>query len=317
MKQFYVLILLLPYNILFAQKIEGFYDANFNPTDYVGRYYVVTENNGGRWYREAYYWPEKTQALAGWYLDEKCTKPDGEIVWFHPNKMIWSRILYVNGKKDGLSIRYHKNGMVQDSCHYVAGRQKGIGLGWNSDGYLTDSSNYDGLGNGTVVNWFPGGQVSSAGRYKNDTTKINRWTYYHSSGKVLAYEDYDEGKKTSCSCFDETGKQLDSLLCSREEEANFPGDDKGWIKFLQKNLNPEVPIKKRAPVGLYTVIIQFVVTSDGLITDITPLTSYGYGMEEEVIRILKKSPRWNPAFQFGRHVKAYRKQPVTFMVANE
>jgi periplasmic protein TonB len=37
-------------------------------------------------------------------------------------------------------------------------------------------------------------------------------------------------------------------------------------------------------------------------------------MEEEVIRLLKNSPRWKPAIQFGRNVKAYRKQPTTFMV---
>jgi len=35
---------------------------------------------------------------------------------------------------------------------------------------------------------------------------------------------------------------------------------------------------------------------------------------EEVIRLLKRSPPWVPASQFGRNVKVYRKQPVTFMV---
>jgi len=37
-------------------------------------------------------------------------------------------------------------------------------------------------------------------------------------------------------------------------------------------------------------------------------------MEEEVVRVLNKSPKWTPAIQFGRRVKAYRKQPVSFFV---
>lgn len=48
-----------------------------------------------------------------------------------------------------------------------------------------------------------------------------------------------------------------------------------------------------------------------------PLTKYGYGMEQEVIRILKRSPKWIPAKQFGRAVSAYRIQPVTFQVTAE
>ena len=40
-------------------------------------------------------------------------------------------------------------------------------------------------------------------------------------------------------------------------------------------------------------------------------------MEEEVERMLNKSPKWVPAFQFGRNVKAYRLQPITFEIAKD
>ena len=121
------------------------------------------------------------------------------------------------------------------------------------------------------------------------------------------------GKVIHCSCSDETGHQLDSSLCI-EKEAHFPGTDKSWTNFLERNLNPDVPVRNRAPVGTYMVMVQFVVDKEGRVTDIKPLTKFGFGMEEEVIRILKKSPQWVPAIQFGRNVKAYRRQPVTFVV---
>ena len=40
-------------------------------------------------------------------------------------------------------------------------------------------------------------------------------------------------------------------------------------------------------------------------------------MEQEVMRIIKNSAQWQPASQNGRMVKAYRKQPVTFMIEED
>jgi len=99
-----------------------------------------------------------------------------------------------------------------------------------------------------------------------------------------------------------------------EIEASFPGGDQAWIKFLQSHLDPTVPTRMRAPKGKYTVWIQFIVDKDGKLSEFKELTTNGYGMEKEVTRILKKSPKWKPAYQDGRTVKAYRKQPVTFVV---
>jgi protein TonB len=111
-------------------------------------------------------------------------------------------------------------------------------------------------------------------------------------------------------------KEVEENLFERVEvEASFPGGLSGWREFLEKNLNAGIPVRKKAPVGTYTVMIQFVVDKQGNISDIKPLTDHGYGMEKEVIRILKKSPQWVPAMQNGRPVRAYRKQPVTFVVS--
>jgi protein TonB len=40
-------------------------------------------------------------------------------------------------------------------------------------------------------------------------------------------------------------------------------------------------------------------------------------MEDEAAKIIKKGPKWTPAQQNGRQVKAYRKQPITFVVQAE
>ncbi|MEI7470785.1 MAG: energy transducer TonB [Chitinophagaceae bacterium] len=102
-----------------------------------------------------------------------------------------------------------------------------------------------------------------------------------------------------------------------ENEAEFPGGDAAWRRFLEKNLNPNTPVDNNAPEGTYQVIVQFIVSKDGSISDVQALTKHGYGMEEEAVKVIRKGPHWKPALQNGRNVNAYRKQPVTFVVQEQ
>jgi protein TonB len=100
-----------------------------------------------------------------------------------------------------------------------------------------------------------------------------------------------------------------------EIEASFEGGPKAWESFLRRNLDADVPPNNGAPEGKYTVIVQFVVDENGAVSDLKPLTQHGFGMEQEALRVLRKASKWKPAQQNGRLVKAYRRQPITFEVA--
>ena len=102
-----------------------------------------------------------------------------------------------------------------------------------------------------------------------------------------------------------------------EIEASFPGGDSKWRQYLERNANGQVATDNGAPEGTYTTVVQFVVDKEGNISDVRALTNHGYGMEEEAVRVIKKGPKWTPAVQNGRQVKAYRKQPITFQVQDE
>ncbi len=99
-----------------------------------------------------------------------------------------------------------------------------------------------------------------------------------------------------------------------QREAKFSGN---WENFLRRNLNANVPADNGAPAGNHTIIIQFVVDIEGNVSDIKPITNLGYGMEQEAIRVLKKATKWEPAIQNGQAVKAFRRQPITFVVTEE
>ena len=99
-----------------------------------------------------------------------------------------------------------------------------------------------------------------------------------------------------------------------EIDASYIGN---WKNFLERNLSGEVPAENNAPSGTYTVIIQFVVDTKGNVSDIKALTNHGFGMEQEAMRVIKKSGKWKPAFQNSHEVTAFRKQPIIFQVMEQ
>ncbi len=100
-----------------------------------------------------------------------------------------------------------------------------------------------------------------------------------------------------------------------EVEAEFTGGISSWRKYLQANLNADVPVNNGAPRGTYTVIVRFIVSKTGEISDIVAESNHGYGMEKEVIRVIKKGPKWTPGFQDGKNVNSVRRQPIRFVVS--
>ena len=109
----------------------------------------------------------------------------------------------------------------------------------------------------------------------------------------------------------------DHVFAKVEIESQFPGGDAAWQNFLRKNLDAQVPTEKGAPAGAYKVIVQFIVGKDGSIRDIKPETSLGYGMEEELLRVIRKGPKWTPGIQNGNSVTSIKRQPVSFIVTED
>jgi periplasmic protein TonB len=122
----------------------------------------------------------------------------------------------------------------------------------------------------------------------------------------------DEGKAVVAEPKDETN--YDQTFTKVEIDAEFPGGLSAWKRYLERNLNQNVASDNGAPPGTYRVVVQFIVDKEGNVSDVKAMTSFGYGLEEEAVRAIRKGPKWTPAIQNGRQVKAYRSQPITFIV---
>jgi len=100
-------------------------------------------------------------------------------------------------------------------------------------------------------------------------------------------------------------------------EAKFPGGPDAWQKYLERNLNSNVPVDNGAPPGNYTVIVSFLVDKSGNISEVQSLNDPGYGTAAEAVRVIKKGPAWTPAVQNGRNVIYRQKQSITFQVSEQ
>ena len=125
------------------------------------------------------------------------------------------------------------------------------------------------------------------------------------------------GQTTTETPATETTEDFKNVLSVVEVEASFPGGLDAWRAYLQKNLKVNIPIKRKAPAGVYTVVVKFVVSKEGIISDVVSETNHGYGMEQEVIRVIKAGPKWTPAKQNKRFVNAFRRQPITFVISDK
>lgn len=112
-------------------------------------------------------------------------------------------------------------------------------------------------------------------------------------------------------------EDYDKVFTVVQIPAEFPGGLPQWTKYLERNLNRDLPVDNGAPPGKYTVVVSFIVSKTGDISDVQALNDPGYGTKAEAIRVIQKGPRWKPAVQNGRNVIYRHKQSITFVVSEE
>lgn len=112
-------------------------------------------------------------------------------------------------------------------------------------------------------------------------------------------------------------KNNDPIFYTAQKPAEFPGGSMGWIKYLERNLNRDLPVENGAPAGKYQVFLNFVVNSNGEVSNVLATNNPGYGTASEAIRIIEKGPKWIPAVQNGKNVNYLVKQTIVFAVSKE
>lgn len=95
-----------------------------------------------------------------------------------------------------------------------------------------------------------------------------------------------------------------------EEKPSFPGGNEALLKFIYDNIQyPEMAVSTGIEGTVHT---EFIIEKDGSIGDVKLLKGIGGGCDEEVLRVLKKLPRWKPGKQCNKAVKVPFIVPIKF-----
>jgi protein TonB len=97
-----------------------------------------------------------------------------------------------------------------------------------------------------------------------------------------------------------------------EEQPEFPGGEEALMNYLASNLRYPEQAKELDIQG--TVIIEFVVETDGSVTNVVVKRGIGGGCDEEAVRVVKSMPKWKPGKQRGKPVRARYNLPVRFQL---
>ncbi|WP_343530581.1 TonB family protein [Pedobacter sp.] len=100
---------------------------------------------------------------------------------------------------------------------------------------------------------------------------------------------------------------------SLENPPKFPGGINDFYKFLGDNIKYPEEAAKQDIEG--NVFVSFIVEKDGSLNDIKIDKGLGYGTDEEAVRILKLSPKWNPGTQNGKAVRVKYNLPIKFSLS--
>ncbi len=101
-----------------------------------------------------------------------------------------------------------------------------------------------------------------------------------------------------------------------EVEAQFPGGESKWNQFVQREVERHIDeLTEDGQSG--TCEVQFIVDKEGNVSNVEALSMKGTKLAEVAVNAIKRGPKWIPAIQNGRQVKAWRRQKITFRLPDE
>ena len=93
-----------------------------------------------------------------------------------------------------------------------------------------------------------------------------------------------------------------------DQSAKFQDGYNSIIKFVKENIKFPAEAQENNVHG--KLMVSVVVEKDGSLSDIKIKKGLGYGLDEEIVRIIKMMPKWQPAQHKGKAVR----QSQTIMI---
>lgn len=144
----------------------------------------------------------------------------------------------------------------------------------------------------------------------NAKQDINR-RYKQNSKGFLVFDKYYSPKKLEIIKQTTFVPEVENTGCPEKVDVlpEFP-ENIGANMFIVRNvIYPEIALENNIQGKME---VSFVIEKDGSVSNIKILKGLGYGCDEEVIRVVKRMPKWKPAILNGNFVRSQMILPVTF-----
>jgi TonB family protein len=148
--------------------------------------------------------------------------------------------------------------------------------------------------------------IKASGKWNPGKQNGQNVKAYHKQPITFRLQAESEGEKER--------KDYDQTSSKLQTQPSYPGGVEAWMRFLNRTFHyPDEAVEQEVQG---TVVVQFIVDTEGNVNDVTAISGPEL-LKPEAVRVIKASGKWNPAKQNGQNVKVYHKQPITFRLQAE
>ena len=97
-------------------------------------------------------------------------------------------------------------------------------------------------------------------------------------------------------------------------QAEFPGGVRELYHFIGKEMRCPEQVRKANITG--KIVVKFTVNTNGSISNVKMMQGIGFGVDEELAKVIKAMPKWSPARKNGKRVKSTFTLPISDLCIN-
>ncbi len=238
------------------------------------------------------------------------------------NKYGYSTIAYDTNymnKRIGLHIDYYyKTGKVLDTILISGSNQTVYKHRYYENGNIQDSSRANQNGEEEYeYEYYENGKPKLIKHHSESSNSCCFRKYvedrFYENGVLSSHVQYDTllGKIVAKG-FDKNGKLIPDYIYRRG--GWFSEDSLGWDKYLKANINTSLIKSNGAPKGKYFIKAWFQIDKEGNVFKVTTKNDLGFGIKEEVIRVISNSPKWMPSISYNEPISVGIIEDVNILV---
>ncbi len=140
--------------------------------------------------------------------------------------------------------------------------------------------------------------------------------YYYPNGRIQGTALFDTlGVMIKQSGYNENGYLIKDY--SFYKEAIFKNSKDSWRVFVFRNFKTGSIENNNAPVGGYSVRINFWIDKNGTISDVNTESNPGFGGKEEAIRVFKLGiNQWHPTIENNKPVNSRQSVIISYKIGS-